>query len=81
MHPPIIICQKWSLGTGVQFLHLPTYSHDLNPTELCFRKVNILLKTEKYGKHLSQNVKVALYSAFDEITIQDTLSFLEELCI
>ena len=53
---------------------LPTFSPHLNPAELCIRKVKILLKTEKYSKHLSQNVKVALYSAFDEIAVHDALS-------
>ena len=60
---------------GIQYQFLPR----LNPAELCIRKVKISFKTEKYSKLLFQNVKVALYSAFDEIAVHDTLSFLEEL--
>ena len=70
-----VVLRNWLPTIGVQYIFIPTYSPDLNPAELCFRKVKILLKTEKYCKLLSQNVKVALYSAFDEITVQDTLPF------
>lgn len=70
-----VVLRNWLPTIGVQYIFLPTYSPDLNPAELCFRKVKILLKTEKYTALLAQNIKFALYSAFSEITVHDTLSF------
>jgi transposase len=70
-----VVLRNWLPTIGVQYMFLPTYSPDLNPAEQCFRKVKTLMKTKKYCRLLSQNIKVALYSAFNEINVHDTLNF------
>lgn len=69
------VLRNWLPTVGMEYLFLPAYSPDLNPAEQCFRKVKKLLKSDRFGPVLRQDLKVAVYKAFNEITLMDTRSF------
>lgn len=64
-------------GVDYLFLHVPAYSPDLNPAEQCFRKVKTLMKSDYYINLMNQCLKVAVFSAFSEISARDTRSFFQ----
>lgn len=62
---------------GVDYLFLPAYSPDLNPAEQCFRKVKTLIKSDRLIDLMHQCLKVAVFTAFSEISARDTRSFFQ----
>ena len=65
----------WLDTMGVDVVYLPTYSPKLNPVELVFNKLKILLKREEMQPVVRVNLQVAIYNALEEITENDLLGF------
>ena len=60
---------------GVDVVYLPTYSPELNPVELVFNKLKIVLKREEMQPVIRANLHAAVYDALEEITENDLIGF------
>ena len=47
---------------GVDAVYLPTYSPELNPVELVFQKLKIILKREEMENTVRENLDAAIHS-------------------
>ena len=59
----------------IEVVYLPTYSPEMNPVELVFQKLKIILKREELKLLVSTNLHTALYYALGEISVNDMLGF------
>ena len=59
----------------IEVVYLPTYSPEMNPVELVFQKLKIILKREELEPLVSANLHAALYYALGEISVNDMLGF------
>ena len=67
---------QWLETLGIIVVYLPTYSPELNPVELAFNKLKIVLKTEELQPLVHANhLHAAIYAALDTITEHDMLGF------
>ena len=66
---------RWLDTMGIDVVYLPTYSPELNPVELVFNKLKIMLKREEMQPVVRVNLHAAIYNALEEITEHDLLSF------
>ena len=56
-------------------MYLPPYSPEMNPVELVFQKLNIVLKREELEPLVFINLHAALYCAIEEISPNDMQGF------
>ena len=70
-----LVLGRWLNTMGIDVVHLPTYSPDLNPVELVFNKLKIVFKREEMQSAVRVNLHAAIYNAFEEITENDLLGF------
>ncbi len=57
-----------ALHLDIDVVYLPTYSPELNPVELVFNKLKIVLKREEMQPVVRANLHAAIYNALEEIT-------------
>ena len=69
---------QWLDTMGIDVVYLPTYSPELNPVELAFNKLKIVLKMEEMRLLVEANLHAAVYSALDQITANDMRGFYRE---
>ena len=60
---------------GIDVVYLPPYSPEMNPVELVFQKLNIVLKREELELLVFINLHAALYCAIEEISPNDMQGF------
>ena len=65
----------WLDTMGIDVVYLPTYSPELNPVELVFNKLKIVLKREEMQPVVRANLHAAIYNALEEITENDLIGF------
>ena len=70
------ILEVWLEEMGIELIHLPTYSPDLNPIEFCFNKLKTLLNGE-FQELAHTNTKLAVMEAVERITTEDMAGFYE----
>ena len=66
---------QWLDTLGIDVDYLPTYSPEMNPVELVFQKLKVVLKREELEPLITKNLHAALYFAMEEITPHDLLGF------
>ena len=66
---------QWLDNLGIDVVYLPTYSPEMNPVELVFQKLKIVLKREELEPLVSTNLHAALYCAIEEISPNDMQGF------
>ena len=66
---------RWLDTMGIDVVYLPTYSPELNPVELVFNQLKIVLKREEMQPVVRVNLHAAIYNALEEITENDLLGF------
>lgn len=66
---------QWLDAMGIDVVYLPTYSPELNPIELVFQKLKIVLKREEMQQLVSADLHAAIYFALEEITENDIAGF------
>ena len=59
---------QWLDNLGIDVVYLPTYSPEMNPVELVFQNLKIVLKKEELEPLVSTNLHSALYWAIEEPT-------------
>ena len=60
---------------GIEYIFLPRYSPELNIAENCFLKIKTILKQEKFTNLIRANLKVAITTAVNEISVRDIKAF------
>lgn len=66
---------QWLDLMGIDVVYLPTYSPELNPIELVFNKLKIVLKKDEIQSVVRANLHAAIYDALEKITERDLLGF------
>ena len=70
------ILEEWFRTMGIELLYTPSYSPDLNPIELCFNKIKIMLNGQ-FKNLVHHNLNLAVAEAVETITENDTIGFYE----
>ena len=69
------ILGKWLDDIGCVLVYLPTYSPELNPIELVFKKLKTILHRVVNQDLLRDNLHVAVYEALKQFTASDMRGF------
>jgi len=69
---------QWLDTMGTDVVYWPTYSPELNPVEFVFNKLKIVLKMEEMQLLVKANLHAAVYSALNQIIVNDMRGFYRE---
>lgn len=66
---------EWLDERGIDVLHLPVYSPELNPVELVFNKLKILSKQGNMRAIFNRNIHEGIYECLERVTALDCNGF------